>query len=79
MQLLSIKQSSQYKKDLKKAKKSNKDLEKLKLILELIIKKNPIPIKNKSHALKGNWYGYMELHIEPDWLLIYKIKKEGGK
>ncbi len=30
----------------------------------------------KDHSLKGNWQGYRELHIEDDWLLIYKIEKE---
>lgn len=29
--------------------------------------------KYKDHALQGNWKGFRELHIQPDWLLIYKI------
>lgn len=32
--------------------------------------------KYKDHALKGNWKGYRELHIEGDWLLIYKVDRE---
>ena len=32
--------------------------------------------KYKDHALSGNWQGYRELHIESDWLLIYKINKD---
>lgn len=31
-----------------------------------------LPIINKDHALSGNWTGYRECHIQPDWLLIYK-------
>ena len=34
----------------------------------------PIPLKNKDHNLIGNWQGYRECHIEPDWLLIYRIQ-----
>ena len=31
-----------------------------------------LPVKNKDHNLSGNYSGYKECHIEPDWLLIYK-------
>lgn len=30
----------------------------------------------RDHALKGEWEGFRELHIETDWLLIYRIKRE---
>lgn len=36
----------------------------------------PLPEKNKDHALTGNWAGYRECHILPDWLLLYRIEDD---
>lgn len=41
--------------------------------MEHIENKQSLSLKLRDHALSGNWAGYRELHIEPDWLLIYKI------
>lgn len=60
-------------KDLKKAKKQNKNLPKLDKIIKLLARGESLSWKYKDHKLKGNWEGYRECHIEPDWLLIYKI------
>ncbi len=62
----------QFEKDIKKIQKRGKDIEKLKNIMSLLIEKKTLPIKNLNHKLKGNFKGYCECHIEPDWLLIYK-------
>ena len=32
--------------------------------------------KNKDHALTGNWVGHRECHIQPDWLLIYRVEND---
>lgn len=64
--------SSQFKKDLKKAIKQNKDISKLDRIVNLLQEDLPLPEKCHPHILSGNWNGYHECHIEPDWLLIYK-------
>ncbi len=66
--------SSQFKKDIKTAQKRRKNLEKLKLILEILQDGKPLPSKNKDHALLGKRINYRECHIEPDWLLIYQIE-----
>lgn len=42
-------------------------------IVNLLLKGENLPQKNKDQALSGNWNGYRECHITPDWLLIYKI------
>ena len=70
--MLQIRQSTQFKKDIKRSKKRRLDLEKLKKIIEKLVEGKPLPIKNKDHFLTGDWNGYRECHIEPDWLLIYK-------
>ncbi len=62
----------QFEKDLIKAKKRNKDIEKLKIVITAICGNQVLPAKNRNHKLSGNYNGYWECHIEPDWLLIYK-------
>ena len=49
---------------------------KFKAIHELLMSGMSIPEKNKDHILSGNWNGHRECHIEPDWLLIYRIDRE---
>lgn len=65
--------SNQFKKDLKKIKKKNKDIEKLKILMNLLINNQLLPTKYKDHPLQGNYVDYRDAHIEPDWILIYKI------
>ncbi|HJD56107.1 MAG TPA: type II toxin-antitoxin system YafQ family toxin [Rickettsia endosymbiont of Pyrocoelia pectoralis] len=62
-----------FEKDIKLAIKRGKKLEKLKEIVELLTSKTALPIKYRDHQLVGNFKGRRECHIEPDWLLIYKI------
>ena len=66
--------TKQFKKDVEKIGRQQKNLNLLKDIMELLEKQKPIPIKNKDHCLKGNLKDYRELHIDPDWLLVYRIK-----
>ena len=66
--------AKQFNKDIKCSKKRGKDLEKLKDVICLLVEKKKLPVKNKGHKLTGNFHEYRECHIEPDWLLIYKIE-----
>lgn len=69
-----IKYSSQFRKQLKAAKKrgkDGKDLGKLERIVDLLASDTPLPEKCRDHALTGNWVKHRECHVEPDWLLIY--------
>ena len=65
-------QTSKFKKELKLAKKRGLDIQLLDEIVELLASDKELPIKNRDHSLKGNYLGYRECHITPDWLLIYK-------
>jgi mRNA interferase YafQ len=65
--------SSKFKKDLKRSKKRNKDLLKIKYIMQKLTDGETLTAINKDHPLTGNYSGRRECHIEPDWLLIYKI------
>jgi mRNA interferase YafQ len=69
--MLKLEYTNQFKRDLKLSKKRGKNLKKLEPIVELLLKKKPLPEKNKDHDLTGNYKDHRECHIEPDWLLIY--------
>lgn len=62
----------QFEKEVVKAKKRGKDIEKLKEVMRLLTLEKPLPLKNRNHKLKGEYVDYWECHIEPDWLLVYK-------
>ena len=65
--------SGQFKRDVKRAEKRGKDLGKLRRLLTLLIGRQTLPSTYRDHPLKGNWNGYRDAHIEPDWLLIYRV------
>lgn len=65
--------SGQFKRDVKLAKKRGKDMGQLKTLLALLIEDKPLPAAYLDHPLKGSLRGFRDAHIEPDWLLIYKI------
>ncbi len=65
--------SGQFKRDLKAARKRGKDMAKIKVLMRLLIDKKTLPTQYKDHPLKGQWRSFRDAHIEPDWLLIYKV------
>ena len=71
--MLELVLSTQFKKDLKKIIKQGKDKSKLDATVKMLQTEVPLPKKLRDHDLIGNWRGYRECHITPDWLLIYKI------
>jgi mRNA interferase YafQ len=71
--LREIVRSTAFKKDVKRAEKRGKDMAKLKAVILLLLEDQLLPERLKDHPLKGDWIGYRDLHIEPDWLLLYKL------
>lgn len=71
--MLSITFTTQFKKDIKLMEKRGKNLDKLFAVIQLLQNETPLPSNYKDHMLVGNFKGFHECHIEPDWLLIYKI------
>ena len=65
--------SGRFKRDLKTVQKRGKDMEKIMRLMRLLIEGNPLPPEYRDHALKGSWRSFRDAHIEPDWLLIYKL------
>ena len=66
--------SGKFKRDVKRAEKRGKDMNKLKTVLSLLIEERPLPARYHDHPLKGEWKGFRDLHIEPDWLLLYAVE-----
>lgn len=64
--------TSKFKKDLKLAKKRGLNMTLLDNIVTDLVTKGKLPIKNKPHKLTGNYNGFWECHIQPDWLLIWQ-------
>ena len=63
----------QFEKDLKRMWSCRKSIEKLKKIIGNLVNENPLDTKQRDHNLIGSYKGRRECHIEPNWLLIYKI------
>ncbi len=70
-----VKFTNQFKKDLKRAKKQGKDLNKLFDAVSILADGGTLDESYYDHDLTGNYAGTRECHIEPDWLLIYEIQK----
>lgn len=71
--MLKIRYSSSFKKDYKKIKMRGYDIKLLEDIIRILVSGEKLPVKNRDHKLTGNYLGFRECHITPDWLLIYKI------
>lgn len=73
-----IKRSNIFKKQYKKAIKQGKDSLKLSYIIEMLASGKMLDEKYKDHSLIDNKHfkGCRECHIEPDWLLVYKISNK---
>ena len=70
-----VKSTSRFKKDYKQAVR--RGLELLDEVITALAMGKKLPEKNRDHELSGDWRGHRECHIQPDWLLIYRV--EGDK
>ncbi len=70
---MNIHYTTQFKKDYKRLKKQKKDLGKLRIAVENLSAGIKLDAKYRDHQLLGNWSGHSDCHIEPDWILIYRI------
>ena len=70
--------TEQSKRDVKLAEKRGKDMSKLRGVIELLLTGEPLPRELGDHPLKGEWKPSHDLHIEPDWILIYRVDGEAA-
>ena len=66
----------QFERDIKRARKRGKDLDKFKIIARVLIERKKLDPLHRDHQLMGDYAGRRECHIEADWLLIYKLEKD---
>lgn len=71
---LTVKPTTQFKKDFKLVMKRGLKIKLLEDVIAALAMGETLPEKNKDHALTGNWVGHRECHIQPDWLLVYRIE-----
>lgn len=65
--------TAKFQKDLKRVHRRGYDISLLTDVIKKLADGEPLPQKNKDHALIGNYVGCRECHITPDWLLIYEV------
>lgn len=77
--MYSLHTTGQFEKDYKRCRKRGLDLGLINAIFQFLEQTGTTPAEHKPHKLRGNYDGYWECHIQPDWLLIWycnKYKKE---
>jgi len=74
--MLTLKPTTKFKKDYKRMKKQGKDMSLLGEVIDLLLNEKVLDEKYHDHPLSGNYVGFRECHILPDWLLIYAIDKD---
>lgn len=68
--------SNQFRKDLKLAQKRGYDLDKIKRVIRTLADGDALEARYRDHRLTGDYNGFRECHIQPDWLLVYQIDGE---
>lgn len=74
--MMELRFTAKFKKDYKRIKKQGKELSKLESVLETLMRGEALPEAMRDHSLGGTYREHRECHIEPDWLLIYRIDED---
>ncbi|MDR0987042.1 MAG: type II toxin-antitoxin system YafQ family toxin [Ruminococcus sp.] len=74
--MYTLEQTTQFKRDLKRMEKQKKDMSKLERVINILAEGKLLPSEYKDHPLNGKFRKDRECHIEPDWVLVYRIYKK---
>jgi mRNA interferase YafQ len=74
--MLTLHATGQFRKDEKLARKRGLNISLLKAVIQTLLEEKPLAPKHEDHPLVGNYAGFRECHIQPNWLLIYAVDKE---
>ena len=74
--MMTLKTTGQFRKDYKRCKKRGLDMQLLAVVIDTLLAEKPLELKYRDHALTGNYTGFRECHIQPDWLLIYRADRD---
>jgi len=70
---LTLLTTTAFERDLRRVEKQGKDLDKLETVVDLLQAQKPLPARCRLHPLRGDWSGHWDCHVEPDWLLLYRV------
>jgi mRNA interferase YafQ len=70
---LEIRTTTAFERDLRRVNKQGKDLDKLETVVDILQAREQLPARCRPHPLRGIWAGHWDCHLEPDWLLLYKV------
>jgi mRNA interferase YafQ len=73
---LDPKPTTKFKQDVERQQRRGKDTGKLRVIIESLCHHRPLDARYRDHGLTGDWKGWRDCHVEPDWVLI--DKRDGG-
>ena len=71
--MLEIKSTKKFKSDFKRMMRLGHDPELMRSVIEILVVQEDIPIEFRDHELEGEWAGVRDLHIDADWLLLYRV------
>ena len=77
--MLKLVPSNRFKKDLKAAQKRGLDISLLRSVVNTLAEEKPLAPKHRDHELTGEYSGFRECHIQPDWLLVYRTTTENHR
>ena len=69
-----IRQATKFRRDVKRLRRQGVDLAQLQAVIVSLTAEEPLDEWYRDHALVGNWRGFRECHLQPDWLLIYRVE-----
>ena len=72
--MLKLVASNRFKKDLKTAQRRGFDMSLLRTVINDLAEEKPLAPKYRDHELSGEYRGFRECHVQPDWLLVYRIE-----
>ena len=73
---MKLSQTAQFKRDIKRQIKRGKDPNKVTEAVQILLTGRPLPQRYRAHPLRGRWQGRRDCHLEPDWILIYRLTPE---
>jgi mRNA interferase YafQ len=73
---LDLRTTTAFERDLRRVNKQGKDPDKLEIIVDILQAKAQLPARCRPHPLRGIWAGHWDCHVEPDWLLLYRVTDE---
>lgn len=74
--MLTLSTTAKFRKDYRRMKKRGADLRLLQKVIDELLAERPLAEKHRNHRLTGDYEGFWECHVQPDWLLVYYIEQD---